>query len=202
LYRFPHRAEYWCQIAKFTYLIVNTPIREWCRRNFAKVFSTRKTRMIGLPNTELKVWSVTDGRTDGIAMSISKCFIKQKKWQQRIKNFTKCELRLRDIARNTKDETQLQLAKMGIRTIFRLSEDCLHWMIICLKMLQQGRPRDPIWHLSLSSSSINHNLVGGLAIDASSLVCRQQSVTPTADCRPGQQNERTSFLPLATRRYE
>jgi len=45
--------------------------------------------MIGLPNTEFKVWSVTDGRMDGIAMSISKRFIKQKKMATTYKKFHK-----------------------------------------------------------------------------------------------------------------
>ena len=48
LYRLRDIAPYWSKIAKFLYpTCIYRPRKRWLRRNFAKMFYTRKTRMIG-----------------------------------------------------------------------------------------------------------------------------------------------------------
>jgi len=68
LYRFSHTARCWSKIAKFIYTTcMRRPCREWPRRNFAKVFSTGKTKIMGLPMLKrynTGTWQ-TDGQTDG-----------------------------------------------------------------------------------------------------------------------------------------
>ena len=49
LYRLRDTATYWSKIAKFLYPLVFIAPSGVTRRNFAKMFDIRKSRMIGLP---------------------------------------------------------------------------------------------------------------------------------------------------------